>query len=745
MKIPPKIAGEDRFLNLLICPPKFERLQTQQRYRPQVHLMPKTPRSTLRKRSSLKANASPSRLKRSRSLSSLNISTNCIQVTSMSSSRPPLPPLDNKPPSTTHLRRTLSSPNSGWKSNSSTLIFFIFLEYLVPSLSRTSSLRSSFNNCVKKKKGNIDLILLSMNLLSDTIDQHPDWSLSKCCDRVHQHLSFNEIKGYSRPTLMAHWKRLHSHPENYDGKHEIFPASLGRQALLSEEQQHHLINAINSRISEQRQSYPSIINFQSIAYNLFGHRFSASWMSSFLKRHKFFYGKPIESKSGTRYHDSEIVIQERLDFICHKIWYIAWERQGLCTLFVDDESWINEKPSGLQVWSSDYCKPGKKSEGRRFAFSSLWCLANGLSTGHPQIDELPSLVRSLKCQMDGRMDDGPTEIISLFRQSSISPSTSLTIDSKNTMIIPQNMNSTFFLFDVKTAAQNRGVSRQMDSSKFLWRIEQNIRFLATVVPNQKMIVLQLDNARYHRELADASLRKIIDIYPRKRRDDTYSISMIDKLKEWKFKPSWASDDWWQVKRAKFGSLSKNKTPEQKKAILLERQEINDHKASIRKYFRMAPQYRHAETRVELLAEQLTDELDRKIKIIWGARGHSELAEIEFSWNFMKRFVKQNNPINAKETTALLKISEILDSVNGLHWRKHVLINTYCYIMDGYFTSKLRRKYESQWESIRKYFDSVFDDIYAHFKFTLSEKSRFADKFKSKFVRQLTYEEIQQHL
>ncbi len=584
-----------------------------------------------------------------------------------------------------------------------------------------------------------------MNLLSETIEQHPDWSLSKCCDRVHQNLSFNGIKCYSRPTLMFHWKRLHIHPEFYDGRNEIFPASLGRQHLLTEAQQQQLVNALNSRISEKHQSYPSIVNFQSIAFNLFGHHFSTCWMSSFLKKHNFVYGKPIESKSGTRYHDSEIVIQERLDFICLKIWYIAWEQKGVCVLFVDDESWINEKPSGLMVWSSDYCKPGKKSEGRRFAFSSLWCMANGLSTGHPQIDELPSLVRSFKNQMDSRMDDGPSDIISLFRQSLISPSTSLTIDSKNRKIIPENMNSNFFLFDVKTAAQNKGVSRQMDSTKFLWRIEQNIRFLAKALPKQKRIVLQLDNARYHRELADPSLRKIVDVYPRKRRDGTLSNSMIEKLEEWKFKPNWASDDWWNVKIAQCGNLSKSKTPEQKKAILLQREEISNHKACVRKYFRMAPQYRHAQTQVELLAEQLSKELGRDIEIIWGARGHSELAEIEFSWNFMKRFVKKQNPINAKETTALLKISEILDCVNGSHWRKHVLINIYCYLKDGYFTSKLRRKYEQQWESVQLYFDSVFDDIYSQYSFSASERDRFIKSFKSTIVRQLSYDEIQQFL
>ncbi|RMD93280.1 MAG: hypothetical protein D6813_04360 [Calditrichaeota bacterium] len=584
-----------------------------------------------------------------------------------------------------------------------------------------------------------------MNLLSETIEQHPDWSLTKCCDRVHQHLSFNGIKCYSRPTLLSHWKRLHLHPEYYDGKQEIFPARFGRSHLLSDYQRKVLTDAINSRIANKKLSYPSILNFQTIAFNLFGHRFSSSWMSEFLKANKFTYGKPVDSKSGTRYHDSDIVIQERLEFICQKIWYISWEKKGLCAFFVDDESWINEKPSGLRVWSSEDCKPGKKSEGRRFAFSSLWCLANGLSTGHPQIDQLPSLLNSFKSQMDSRMDIGPQDIISMFGQTSMVPSTSLSISPSNNFVVPENMNSTFFLFDVKTAAQNKGVSRQMDSSKFLWRIEQNIRFLAKNVLRGKLIVIQLDNARYHRELADASLREVVDVYPRKRRDGTFSVSMIQKLKEWNFKPSWASEDWWQVKKPTHGRLSRGKSAKQRVEILRERKEIEVHKASIRKYFRLSPQYRCAKTQVESFVEQISRELDRPIEILWGARGHSELAEIEFSWNFMKRFVKQNNPTSAKETTALLKIAEILDSVNGAHWRKQVLINLYCYIVDGYFTTKSRRKYESQWPKVQSYFASVFQMIYEKYSFSASEKVRFINNFRPKIVKQLSYDQIQQYL
>ena len=79
-----------------------------------------------------------------------------------------------------------------------------------------------------------------------------------------------------------------------------------------------------------------------------------------------------------------MVLEERCDFILRKLWYWACEEVGRVSILVHDESWINEKPSGVQVWSTDIYKPGKKVEGRRFAFSGLWSLDEGI-VGKPRL------------------------------------------------------------------------------------------------------------------------------------------------------------------------------------------------------------------------------------------------------------------------------------------------------------------------------------------------------------------------
>ena len=81
----------------------------------------------------------------------------------------------------------------------------------------------------------------------------------------------------------------------------------------------------------------------------------------------------------------------------------------------------------------------------------------------------------------------------------------MTINSKEMFIIPYEMTSCFFSFEVKTAAQNKNLSRQMDSNKFLISIEQMIRKIAKGFPIDGTIVLQVANATYHRQVADLTL------------------------------------------------------------------------------------------------------------------------------------------------------------------------------------------------------------------------------------------------
>ena len=384
-------------------------------------------------------------------------------------------------------------------------------------------------------------------------------------------------------------------------------------------------------------------------------------------------------------------------------------------------------------------------EGRRFAFATLWSLSKGLSCGHLQIDHLPRMVADFKSHLDDQMEIGAKSVISDFADSEIVASTSLSINSKNGTVIPAHQNSSFFIFDVKIASQNKGVARQMDTAKFTWSIRQMILNVVNHTPKVVDIIFQLDNARYHRELVDSSLRNIVDVYPRKKSNGTFSQSMISKLAEWNFKPSWAASDWFQVKQATLGKLSKNKSDAERSAILKEREEINKHKNTVRKYFRMAPQYRHAETVVERLCEQLSVEFDRNISVLWGARGHSELAEIEFSWNFIKRFTKQMNPLNAKETTGLIKVAEILDVVNSQSWRNQILINIYCYIRNGYFTQKLRKSEAKEFTTINLYFEQLFQKISSSYSYSVPGFHQFRDFFEKNIVKQLSFSEIQQYI
>ena len=142
-----------------------------------------------------------------------------------------------------------------------------------------------------------------------------------------------------------------------------------------------------------------------------------------------------------------------------------------------------------------------------------------------------------------------------------------------------------------------------------------------------------------------------------------------------------------------------------------------------------------------MVESLSVELKISIKLLWGARGHSELAEIEHSWNFIKGFIKKFNPNNAKETKTLLKTAELLDFSNKQSWRNRIILVIDCYTTHGYFNDKLLRiKYKNR-ESILSKWQTIFSDISTQYDFTDTGFNLFKNNFQTKISKQLLYNEI----
>lgn len=496
-----------------------------------------------------------------------------------------------------------------------------------------------------------------MVALANTLCMHPSWSLTKCSNETAANLTINGKPLYSSKTLRSHWKRLHDIPEFYRQNSRVFPPRSGRPAKVLESQETLIVNAINDRLSKSGVKYARIFDFQNIVYQTIGIKVSMSWMSRFLKKHGFIYSKPVKTKAGTRYHDSDIVLEERLKFLLSKIWYLAWEQDGKVIFFVHDESWINEKPCALIVWSSKTVRPGNKIEGRRFAFSGLWSLLHGLSCGLHLDDQIDSKVINFKNMMDSSIEFSLEDALQIFSELDIEKPSHISLAPNGKLSFPDRLTTPFFCFDVKTANQNRGVSRQMDGNSFLASFEKMVEHVNIYIPTGNTVVIQVDNATYHREAADDRLRSVKSEYPRKSHNGETQPGMIDYLKKWNIKPIDSDDSFWDPIPSPKQKRSKNKSLQELKALESVYSRINEHKSIIKRLFRTAPQYRFQKTRLDILVESLTKKYGINIKILWGARGHSELAEIEYSWNFMKRFIKDMDPKNAKATLELLKTVE----------------------------------------------------------------------------------------
>ena len=157
----------------------------------------------------------------------------------------------------------------------------------------------------------------------------------------------------------------------------------------------------------------------------------------------------------------------------------------------------------------------------------------------------------------------------------------------------------------------------MDTKKFMWSIEKMVKKAHEQLPPGVGIILQLDNATYHCEPASTTLRSIIHPYPlvQKSRLGEKRNCMLSMLKQWKIKPASESDDWYNVIERPKRNITKSTSVDDRQEILKQRERINRHKKQITSLYRMEPQYRNQETRVDVLMKKLGEEIDRTITVL----------------------------------------------------------------------------------------------------------------------------------
>ena len=483
------------------------------------------------------------------------------------------------------------------------------------------------------------MIVLALNILIAFIVQYSEISLTNACNKVSDILSMNGNNVISRKSLSFHLERFSKQPDLYCNSSSVFPPKMGRSPILLEPQIRMFIQEVKKRLGNKTLQFPTLLTFSHLAESLFGFSPSLTSISRILKAHSISFGSFTNVKGGTRYHDSKIVLQERVDFILKKIWYMAWESVYKVTILVHDESWINEKPSCSHFWwyapPTGKCTitPGKKIDGRRLAFSSLYSLSNGLLNGSNSKDlmNISASVSLFKQAYDELDELSITEIFEMAAEANLKTLGNLSIDSKNNMIIADDGDNSFFSFFCATARANKGISKQMDSRKFLWSIEQMVRKAAETIGGDVSIVLQLDNATYHRESVSDELFSIIHPYPLtySSLENTPRVCMLDKLREWDIKPVGTSNKWFDPILTLRRKITANTSDEDKRIIISHRNRISAHKQRIITTYRLSHNYRYRKTKFEALMEKISEELDIPIFVLWGARGHSELAEIEY--------------------------------------------------------------------------------------------------------------------
>lgn len=645
-----------------------------------------------------------------------------------------------------------SSGNKGYDKNKRTFPDFISfsLEFLDPRSQSIPKAQELFNQLYGSRRGDGCLILLALNVLAGLIQKDQGLSLSELCERTSKYLCVNGITSLNRKTIMFHWKRFSADWRLYSNIGRVFPPRHGRPRIVSDEEQIQIITVIKERLKEKACRFPHLGTFKSLIKEEFNLTLSLSTIARILHRYDMIYGPPLNGKAGTRYHDSAIVLEERVDFLLKKIWFLAWESVGKTEIFVHDESWVAEKPSGIRVWSynsssgKETINPGKKIGGRRIAFSSLYSVKSGLITSveNDVLDSLDSKIGAFKQSLDELGDYGVSQIFEIASEHDIPCLDGMSLDKKNSNCVEVSSDSLLFHFVCQPANKVNKVAIQMESEKFLSSVEKMVRQVDRMLDKGVVMVLQLDNATYHREPEDKTLRAIKHPYPLMRSSSTAQRpNMLALLKEWDYKPQGADDTWFDPIVPPSIRITKNTPLDIKTKIEKVRRDKLAHQNAIKQYFRMAPQYRHQKTRVEALVEQLGEELDRSIIVLWGARGHSELAEIEFCWSFVKRFIADANPQRYSDTLKLLKLGRTLDFGNRLSWRDNVLINMEAYLVHGYFDLNLSKKLNKSRAQIHLKYTNLFKDIVHIYPFTQQGFDKFVSEFSPTIETQKSYQEI----
>ena len=114
------------------------------------------------------------------------------------------------------------------------------------------------------RRGDIGVILLSLNVLAGLIQQNPNLSLIELCKRTSQYLSINNMDIYNPKTILFHWKRFCDQPNLYSNRTRVFSPRLGRLKRVSEGEETVILERIKQRLKENHLRYPTLLIFQRI-------------------------------------------------------------------------------------------------------------------------------------------------------------------------------------------------------------------------------------------------------------------------------------------------------------------------------------------------------------------------------------------------------------------------------------------------------------------------------------------------
>ena len=166
------------------------------------------------------------------------------------------------------------------------------------------------------------MIVLALNILI-VFMQHFSCSLTESCNKVSKLLSMNGNNVIDRKTQTRHLHRYSKYPNLYQNSTTVFPPKMGRPSKLSMTQIRDFITQAKIRLTRNDHQFPSLATFSHLAKSMFGFSPCAATISQILRSHSIKFGSFHNAKGGTRYHDSEIVIKERVVFYYRKsgLWH----------------------------------------------------------------------------------------------------------------------------------------------------------------------------------------------------------------------------------------------------------------------------------------------------------------------------------------------------------------------------------------------------------------------------------------